>query len=112
MLVGSYSDKPAESQTRAGIAGTVMRKLIARDEGARVFTMRMITIDVGGHIGLHDHPWEHEIFVVHGEGQAFTGSGRTDIKPGNFIWIPPNEEHGFENTGSVPLEFICCIPLE
>ena len=112
MLVGHYTDKPAEPQTKAGTTKTVLRTLIYRDEGAKIFSLRVITIDPGGQIGLHSHPWEHEIFVIRGKGRAFTKSESRDISPDDYVWIPPDEEHGFENVGEVPLEFVCCIPIK
>jgi quercetin dioxygenase-like cupin family protein len=111
MIVGNYMDKPVEPQTKFGTTGTVLRVLVGRDEGARIFTMRLITIDPGGQIGMHDHPWEHEIFVVRGEGKAMVEGLAEDLEPGKWAWIPPDETHGFENTGDEPLEFICCIPM-
>ena len=112
MQVGYFTDKPAEPQTKGDNVGTVMRRLISEDEGAKVFSMRLITIDPGGKIGLHEHPWEHEIFVVRGKGRAFTEGNAVDLVSGSYVWIPPNEKHGFENTDSEPLEFVCCIPLK
>ena len=112
MLVGHYTDKTPEPQTKAGTDKTVLRTLIYRDEGARVFSLRVITIDPGGHIGLHSHSWEHEIFVFHGTGIARTPDVEKEINPGDYVWIPPDEVHGFDNTGDTPLEFVCCIPIK
>jgi len=112
MQVGYFIDKAAEPQTKGDNVGTVLRRLIAEEEGAKVFSMRLITIDPDGKIGLHEHPWEHEIFVVRGKGRVFTEGKTEDLSPGNYVWIPPSEKHGFENVDSEPLEFVCCIPLK
>jgi len=110
MIVGKDIDKPLEPQTKYGTTGTGLRVLVGKDEGAEVFTMRLITIEKGGQIGMHDHPWEHEIFVVKGKGRSITEERSENVEPGMWVWIPPNEIHGFENTGDETLEFICCIP--
>jgi len=112
MLSGHYTDVDPIPQTKAGTQKTVLRKLIARDEGAEIFSMRVITIEPGGLIGMHDHPWEHEIFVLRGSGIAKTESDSAEMKPGDFFFIPENEVHGFDNTGDGPLEFVCCIPIK
>jgi quercetin dioxygenase-like cupin family protein len=111
MKIGHYTDIPGEPQSNYGTTGTVLRTLIARDAGARIFSLRVITIEPRGQIGLHSHNWEHEIFVIRGKGRAFTKTESVDMNPDDFIWIPPDEEHGFENTGDVALEFVCCIPI-
>jgi quercetin dioxygenase-like cupin family protein len=36
--------------------------------------------------------------------------GETEIVPGNFIYVPPDEEHSFVNAGEHPFEFLCVIP--
>jgi quercetin dioxygenase-like cupin family protein len=112
MLVGHYTDKPAEPQTKAGTTKTVLRTLIYREEGAKTFSLRLITIEPDGQIGLHSHPWEHEIFVVRGQGHAFTKNEKKKIGPGEYVFIPSDEEHGFENLGAEPLDFVCCIPIK
>ncbi len=110
MIVGNTSDKPNLPQSKYGTIETGMRVLVGPDEGAKIFSMRLITIDPGGLVGMHHHPYEHEIYVVRGKGKAIV-EGRSDyLEPGRWAWIPPGELHGFENTGDEPLEFICCIP--
>ena len=110
MIVGNTSDKESVPQTKFGTTNTGMRVLIGPDEGAEIFTMRIIEIEVGGQIGLHDHPWEHEIYVVRGRGNVFIEGQKEDLEPGRWVWIPSDEPHGFENTGEQTLAFICCIP--
>jgi len=110
MLVGHYTDKTNEPQTKAGSQGAKMRTLIALDEGANTFFMRLVTIEPGGFIGLHSHPYEHEIYVLSGRGRATTEDSGADVESGNHVFIPGDEMHGFENTGDETLQFICCIP--
>jgi quercetin dioxygenase-like cupin family protein len=110
MLHGFYADREAIPQTKAGSEKTAMRVLIGKDDGAEIFSMRVITIDKCGQIGMHEHPWEHEIFVLRGEGIAKTETERVEMKHGEYFFIPSGVIHGFDNTGDGPLEFICCIP--
>ena len=34
----------------------------------------------------------------------------TPIEPGTVVFVPPDEAHGFFNTGDAVLRFICVIP--
>ena len=110
MYVGNSDDKERIPQHNYGTENTVLRVLIDRDDGAQKFAMRIISVEPGGHIGLHNHPYEHEIFVLNGEGEVRTDKNTAELRPGRFCWIPPDEPHSFYNTGDVTLDFICCIP--
>ena len=36
--------------------------------------------------------------------------GGTDVGPGSFVFVPPDEEHAFANTGAETFSFLCAIP--
>ena len=110
MRIGHYTDKRNEPQNKAGFRGAYMRCLIAHEEGAQNFYMRLVTIEPGGLICLHQHNYEHEIFVLKGLGYVISEHKEHDIKHVYFLFISPEEKHGFKNTGSDVLELICCIP--
>ncbi|MFH1675921.1 MAG: cupin domain-containing protein, partial [bacterium] len=63
MNSGFYRDIEPVPQTKAGTQKTDLRTLIGKGDGVNVFSMRVITIAPGGFIGMHSHPYEHEIFV-------------------------------------------------
>ncbi|HIE39233.1 MAG TPA: cupin domain-containing protein, partial [Anaerolineae bacterium] len=54
--------------------------------------------------------YEHEIFVLEGEGVAEGPEGGVQMRPGEALYIPPDEPHGYRNTGEGVLRFICVIP--
>ncbi|MEM2875524.1 MAG: cupin domain-containing protein [Candidatus Bathyarchaeia archaeon] len=93
-----------------GAQETRIRWLITKDDGAKNFAMRLFEVDVGGYTPLHKHAWEHEIFVLEGEGQVLGEEGTKQIVPGDVIYIPPNENHQLKNTGKRKLKFLCLIP--
>jgi len=76
------------------------------------FDMRLVEIEA--HQGLsetpHTHPWEHEIFIVEGNGVAWDGKEKRPLGGGDSVYIPSGEPHTFINEGEKPLRFICCIP--
>ena len=38
--------------------------------------------------------------------------GCTKVSAGDFVFVPPNDEHQFQNAGDEPFEFLCMVPLE
>jgi len=90
--------------------GVEMRVAISKAEGAPRFALRHFEVAPGGCTPKHSHWWEHEIYIIDGEGKIDTGEGPARIEAGDTIYVAPDEEHQFRNTGSVPLRFICVVP--
>ncbi|MHC4942293.1 MAG: cupin domain-containing protein [Planctomycetota bacterium] len=108
MIIKSVSDIPPESME--DLQGVEMRVAIGRPEKAPRFVLRHFTLDVGCATPRHSHWWEHEIYVIAGAGEAWTGSEYRSFQGGDTIYVPPDHEHEFKNTGDEPLKFICVIP--
>jgi quercetin dioxygenase-like cupin family protein len=106
-----YTEIPAED-VGEGAKGVVIRWLIDEKTGAPNFAMRRFEIEPGGYTPLHEHDWEHELFILEGEGLAVSESGEQPIKAGDAIFMPSNERHQFRNTGPRPLTMLCMIPLK
>jgi quercetin dioxygenase-like cupin family protein len=107
MKVQNYKDvKGAEVAP-----GAVMRILAGPDEGAPTFVMRLFEVEPGGGTPHHTHPWEHEIFVVEGNGTLKSGNTERPLVKGDAIMVLPNETHGILNTGKSMLRIICVVPL-
>jgi len=87
-----------------------IRWVIGKPEGAPNFAMRVIEFQPGAVFETHHHPYEHEIFVLEGEGVAEGSGGEIEMRPGVAIYVPPDEPHGYRNTGDGILRFICVIP--
>lgn len=93
--------------------GTRIRWLIDDDhDGAPVYALRMIEVDPGGHTPRHSHPYEHENFIVAGEGRVWLNGEWRAFKPGDVIFVPADMEHTYENTGTTTLQFLCGIPVK
>jgi quercetin dioxygenase-like cupin family protein len=76
------------------------------------FDMRLLEIEEnhGTPRSPHIHPWEHEIFIVEGDGVVWDGDKRSQFSKGDVIYIPPGEPYTFINLGKNTLRFICFIP--
>ena len=111
MRVFDYRDVPLEPVDMEGCSGVRVRWLLRTEHGAERFWMRVFEVEPGGFTPYHKHPWEHEVFVLEGEGVVVGEGGREEpIKPGTVVFIPPDEVHQFKNTGEKTLKFICLVP--
>ena len=83
--------------------------LLGAPEGVETFAMRRFTLGKGGHTPYHNHGWEHEIYVLAGQGKIKTEKGYRELSSGDAVYVPSDEKHQFisENTG---LEFLCLVP--
>jgi len=106
-----YSDVPAQTFGPEA-PGTSIRWLIDDDhDGAPVYALRMIEVEPDGHTPRHSHPYEHENFVVAGQGRVWVNDEWRAVQAGDVIFVPGGMEHTYENTGPEPFRFLCGIPV-
>ena len=105
-----YEDVPAEEAVMDGVKDVSIRWLISDKDGAKNFAMRLFEIAPGGHSPWHQHEWEHEMFILEGEGTAVKEGGEEKFKAGDAFFIEPWEWHNFKNTSDKILKFLCLIP--
>ncbi len=110
MKIVHYESVPSEDVRLEGAAGCRVRCLIGPDDQAPSFSMRQFEVAPGGHTPRHSHGYEHEVFVLEGEGVVLDGDDAHAIRPGSVVFVPPNRVHQFRNSGSSPLKFLCLIP--
>jgi quercetin dioxygenase-like cupin family protein len=109
MKVVNYRQVEAEEVTEA--AGVTIRVVIGEEDGAPNFVMRVFDVEPGAATALHTHDWEHEVFVLAGQGRVYGGGEEVLLKEGHTVFVPSMEKHRFVNEGDEPLRFICVIPL-
>ncbi len=108
MIVRDFREVPASA---AGDAeGVGLRWVISKSDGAPNFAMRVVEVQPGRATPLHKHAWEHEVFVIEGQGVVRGNEGDRPIQYGSVIFMPCNETHQFVNQGSEVLRFLCLIP--
>jgi len=98
------------AQEYAGMQGVTIRWVMGANVDAPTAYMRVIEVEPGHATGYHEHHWEHQAFVLKGQGAVRQGEERTPIYEGTCVYIKPNEIHQFINTGDSVLRFICVIP--
>jgi len=105
-----HSENVAADEVEHGAQATTIRWLITKDDGAPNFAMRLFEIAPAGHTPRHQHHWEHEVYVLSGEGAVCTAEGEVPLEPGTVVFVAPNDDHQFKNTGGEPLRMLCLIP--
>jgi quercetin dioxygenase-like cupin family protein len=101
-----------EVTAQPSVEGVTMRVLIGPEEGAPFFNMRLFEVQPGHATPHHSHWWEHEIFVLSGEGLMVTDQGDRPIGHGSTVFVPGGDMHRLRNTGSGVLRFLCLVPQE
>lgn len=110
MKVNHFTDAPSQAVEMPGATGCTVRWLLGPQEGAPNFSLRRFEVEPGGFTPKHQHPYEHEVFVLEGTGVVLEGDIEHPLVPGGVIYVAPNDLHQFKNTGTTPLKFLCMIP--
>lgn len=106
-----YTQVPGETYGDQA-PGVVMRWVIDEEhDGAPVYALRVLEVAPGGHTPDHAHPFEHENFVLEGQGRVQINGVWHDVGPGDVIFVPPNAQHTYVNAGQTPFKFLCGIPV-
>jgi len=90
-LAGS---RPTRRASGDWFTGTVWQDPINTPPApARVNSAR-VAFEPGARTAWHTHPLGQTLFVISGVGRVQTKGGPVrEIRPGDTVWIPPNEKH-------------------
>ena len=107
-----YTDVKLEEPAEQGVKDTKLRWLISKKDGAEHFAMRLFEIQPDGYTPLHQHDWEHEVFILEGSGVTRDKNKEEPFNQGDVFFVLPMEWHQFVNTGKETLKFLCLIPYK
>jgi len=107
-----HTEIELEEPGEQGIKDVKLRWLISKKDGAENFAMRLFEIKAGGYTPLHQHDWEHEVFILDGNGVTRDKTSEEGFKKGDVIFVPAMDWHQFANTGKETLKFLCLIPYK
>ena len=110
MKVTHYTQIPAKAFGSEAPETSIRVLINDVNDNAPVYNLRMIEIGVNGHTPDHSHPYEHENFVVEGDGQVMIDGDWYDIHQGDVVLVPAGIRHQYRNTGQSTLKFLCGIP--
>lgn len=106
-----YKQISSNEVKEVGAEGVLVRWLINKEnDSAENFAMRLFEIVPGGHTPEHSHDWEHEVYVLEGDGIVFCDGSEKQLRSGYVVFVPPNAVHYFRNIGKGTLRFLCLIP--
>jgi quercetin dioxygenase-like cupin family protein len=109
MKIFSYRDVEAK-EAEEGASKLKVRWLITKEMGAPNFAMRLFEMEPSGNSPLHTHSWEHEVFILEGEGVVVGEDKERKFKAGDAVFVAPNEKHQFRNNSTKTLKFLCIVP--
>lgn len=122
MKIIALAQVPATTPQMDGIKGLQKQVPVGIADGTPTMSLRVFTVQPGGHTPYHSHPWEHVNYILDGEGVMVDEAGvEHPIKAGDYALILPDEKHQFRNpardareetAGGSELRFICLVPRE
>lgn len=112
MLKKNYKDVDNIPVALENTKDAYVRWLIDESDGAKYYAMRRFEVKLKGSIPLHEHPEDHEIYILKGNASFYNDAGQEELaNEGDVLYIPPNEKHGIKNLGQDDLIFICIVPI-
>ncbi|MFH1195038.1 MAG: cupin domain-containing protein [bacterium] len=96
-------------------ASNVLKQIpISRNDGTPNMSLRVFTVNPGGHTPFHHHDYEQLNYIVDGEGILINEKGEEiPLVKGDFALVLPNEKHQYKNKlTDKPFVFICGVPKE
>ena len=104
--------KYLDAEPSLEMPGVTKREVVNKDDGAPNFCMRVFELEPGASTPFHDHSWEHEVYVLEGNGVAVDKNrGETPVSVDSVVFVPGDETHCFKNNSDKTLRFICVIPF-
>lgn len=112
MLIRNIYETPMKPVEMPGVKGARMAVMVGRADGAPNFALRHFAVAPGGHTPRHSHDYEHEVFVVEGQGTVMLDGEVRPIRAGDVIYVPADREHQFTASAEgVGLRFLCLVPV-
>jgi quercetin dioxygenase-like cupin family protein len=91
--------------------GVAVRWLVSEVEEQPEFAMRLYEIEPGGATTAHTHYWEHEVFVLAGNGAVIGEEGEILLGEGDIVYVPPLERHQFVSKEDEVFRFLMTFPI-
>ncbi len=99
-----FKEREIEFKDHPKFAGVKIAILVSSKDTDRA-SISLLCLHPGVEIPIHTHdPQVDSIYVLSGEGEAYVNGSWQKIEPGDYLFIPPQEEHGVKNTGEKELK--------
>ena len=97
---------PAQHVHDEGANGATIRWVISEADGSDTYALRVIELEPHGNTPHHSHWFEHQNYVVEGEGEVTIGDTVYPVKAGDVIFVPggvPHFRHAAAGQSTPPL---------
>ena len=101
---GSTATGPA-----AQFTGTVYVDAVRNPDDQSAVGCAHVRFTPGAHTAWHTHPKGQTLYVTDGIGLVATRDGAREIRPGDVVYIEPNEEHWH---GATPERFMAHVAIQ
>ncbi len=112
MIIKQIDKVAAEMVRLEGAKDVKVRVIFGPNDKAPTFAMRIFEVGPGGHTPYHQHPFEHEVFVLAGEVGVVTAEGTVPLRVHDALLVAANEVHQFRNlSDQSSARFMCLVPI-
>ncbi len=109
MIIKKKRDHNPQIKENEDMKGIRFYPMLTAKDGTPNFAMRLFEIDPDGYTPRHSHEWEHEVYIIKGDGYVFKGEEEIRIEQDDFIFVEPSELHQFR-AGENGMSIICVVP--
>ena len=86
--------RPTRRAPKENFTGTVLQDPINMAPAPARLNASRVSFEPGARTAWHTHPLGQTLYVISGIGRAQAKGGPIrEIRPGDVVWIPPNEKH-------------------
>jgi len=110
MLIRAADPNNATPVNMEGADKVSMQVMVGRQDDAPNFSLRHFIVEPGGHTPRHQHNYEHENYIIEGNGTVECDGEIKEVRVGDTLYIPANKVHQFCNPSDTPLRFLCLVP--
>lgn len=111
MIIKKKKDFDPQIKENEDMKGVKFYPMLTAGDGTPNFAMRLFVIDPGGYTPRHRHKWEHEVYIIRGDGYVVAGEEKIRVEQDDFIFVEPSELHQFR-AGESGISMICVVPNE
>ncbi|RQD56267.1 MAG: cupin domain-containing protein [Desulfonatronovibrio sp. MSAO_Bac4] len=98
-----FQSKSRKYKDHPKFTGVQIAMLVADGKSDMVSVSELI-IEPGVEVPVHTHDLQADsIYIVSGKARAFLNGEWDFVESGDYLFVPPNAEHGISNTGREPL---------
>jgi quercetin dioxygenase-like cupin family protein len=108
-MVAHESERKSRPVYGEGVRKVRKQILIGPRDGFAGY-LREFTLEAGGETPYHQHDWHHAVYILAGQASVRYEGAEQSLRQGSVVYLEPNKMHGFRNTGSGPLRFLCQVP--